>query len=130
MFYSINDDHIGIASYASELVNLEFTNIVRVESSTYVQIKLNDLSITNFKHSAFDLTEYKTSYDNCILAFENACNLRCNDKAAVGLSSGHDSGSILQWSLNNDTHNKFYYVHTGKEDADIMNHRLDMCDKK
>lgn len=129
LFYSINDDHIGIASYASELVNLEFTNIVRVESSTYVQIKLNDLSITNFKHSAFDLTEYKTSYDNCILAFENACNLRCNDKAAVGLSSGHDSGSILQWSLNNDTHNKFYYVHTGKEDADIMNHRLDMCDK-
>ena len=128
LFFSINGDNIGFASYASELVNLRFTNIIRVEPSTYVQIKLSDFSITNFKHSTFDLTEYKTSYDDCILALENACNLRCNGKAAVGLSSGHDSGSILQWCLNNDIHNKFYYIHTGKEDASIMERRLHLCD--
>ena len=128
LFYSINGDDIGIASYASELVNLKFTNIIRVESSTYIQIKLSDFSITKFKHNSFDLTEYKTSYDDCILALENACNLRCNDKAAVGLSSGHDSGSILQWCLDNTTNNKFYYIHTGEEDADVMEHRLNLCD--
>ena len=128
LFYSIHDGHIGIASYASELVNLAFTNIVRVEPSTYVQIALSDFSITNFKHSSFDLTEYKTSYDECIIAFENACNLRCKDKAAVGLSSGHDSGSILQWCLNNTVNNKFYYLITDREDNNIMKHRFNLCD--
>ena len=128
LFYSINDGHIGIASYASELINLEFTDIIRVEPSTYLQIKLSDFCITNFQHSAFDLTEYKTSYDECIAAFENACKLRCNDVVAVGLSSGHDSGSILQWCLNNNISSKFYYLITDREDSDVMKHRFDLCD--
>lgn len=126
LFYSINESDIGISTYSSELSLLGFKDIKRIQPSTYVHINLKLGVIDTYNHSNFDLTEYKTSYDDCIQAFENACKLRCTDRFAVGLSSGHDSGSILQWCAKNNK-GDFYYVVTDREDKDIMLHRKRLC---
>lgn len=130
LFYCIEDNKIGVASYSSELKILGFTNIKRVSHSTYIEINLSDLSIKEYKHNLFNLNEYKTNYEDCINALELSLNLRCNTKVAVGLSSGHDSGSILLWSiLNNKIDNVFYYVTNGREDSDVMRLREEKCIK-
>lgn len=128
LFYSIQNNHIGIATYASELNLLGFDKPIRVNASSYIQLNLNDYSIKEYSHNQFNLDEYKTSYDDCIDALENAIALRCNKKCAVGLSSGHDSGAILQWSLlNNRKQNNFYYITNNRENQIIMNDRLQKC---
>jgi asparagine synthase (glutamine-hydrolysing) len=129
LFYSVENNHIGIASYASELQLLGFNNIIRVGSSTLVSIDLDSGEIITSNHSAFSLREFKTTYDDCIQSFINACKLRCNKKAAVCLSSGHDSGSVLQCSLDNNLDNTFYYVDTGREDRDVIKKRFNLCEK-
>jgi asparagine synthase (glutamine-hydrolysing) len=129
LFYSVEGSDIGISTYSSELSLLKFKDIKRVEPSTYIHIDIKSSNITIYNHSGFDLTEYKTTYDDCIRSFENACRLRCNDRFAVGLSSGHDSGSILQWCVDNNKGN-FYYVVTNREDVDVMLHRKRLCIEK
>jgi len=129
LFYSVEEEHLGIASYSSELVKLGFTKINQVPASTVVSIDLKTLKIKQNQHSKFSLKEFKTSYDDCIEAFTNAMLIRCNDKISVGLSSGHDSGAILQWCLDNKPKANFYYVYTKSENSDIMSRRISECQK-
>jgi len=131
LFYAVEGRDIGVSTYASELRSIGFTNIIRVDYSTIVSINLKDNSVLKHRHSKFNLDEYKTSMDDCIFAFENSLKLRCTDKSAVGLSSGHDSGGILNWTLkNNKVDNKFYYVITGREDDTVMSDRINKCEGK
>ena len=128
LFYCVENNNIGIATYASELKLLGFDKPLRVKSSSYIKINLNDYSIKEYSHSKFNLDEYKTSYDDCIKALENSIALRCNKKCAVGLSSGYDSGAILQWSLlNNETKNSFYYITNNRENETVMFDRFKKC---
>lgn len=130
LFYAIEGTDIGVASYASELKILGFKDIKRVMHSSFLEIELNGLDITEYKHGTFNLEEYKTSYQDCIEALEHSFRLRCNDKVAVGLSSGHDSGSMLLWSiLNNKQDNHFYYITNGRESPEIMQSRKNLCKK-
>jgi len=130
LFYSVDETDIGFSSYKSDLELLEFNNIKRVDSSTIIKINLSDHSVTVYKHSSFNLNEYKTEFDDCIAALEDAFRYRIKQETAVGISSGHDSGSILQWSANNNIGNSFYYVYTKKEDKEIMEYRKALCDIK
>lgn len=130
LFFSIEKNKIGVASYGSELKILGFKNIKRLLHSSYVEIDLYNLNLIEYKHSSFNLDEYKTNYDDCILALDNSLKIRCNDKVGVGLSSGHDSGSILLWTiLNSKTKNSFYFVTNGREDLDVMKLREEECIK-
>ena len=128
LFYCVENNNIGIATYASELKLLGFDKPLRVMASSYIKINLNDYSIKEYSHSKFNLDEYKTTYDDCIKALENSIALRCNKKCAVGLSSGYDSGAILQWSLlNNKTKNSFYYITNNRENETVMFNRFKKC---
>lgn len=129
LFYSIEKTDIGISTYSSELYNLGFSRVRRVEPSTYIHININEGIFKVHRHSEFDLTEFKSTYQDCIQSFENACKMRCTNRAAIGVSSGHDSGSILQWCLNNSV-GSFYFIDTGKEDADVMDYRREKCIEK
>jgi asparagine synthetase B (glutamine-hydrolysing) len=129
LFYSIENGNVGIATYASELKLLGFANPIRVKDSSFIELKLNDLSIKEYSHSKFNLKEYKTTYDDCIAALENAIKIRCNEKCAIPLSSGHDSGAIFQWFLlNNKKENCFYYVKNNRENEIVMDDRLKKCE--
>ncbi len=128
LFYSIEDRNIGIASYASELKLLGFDNIIRVSPSSYIELNINNYSIQEHKHNKFNFDEYKTSYNDCIAALENAIKIRCNQRCAIPLSSGYDSGAILQWSLlNNIGENSFYHLTNNREDPIVMNERFEKC---
>jgi asparagine synthetase B (glutamine-hydrolysing) len=128
LFYCIQNNDVGIATYASELKLLGFDRPLRVKPSSYIKINLNDYSAKEYNHSKFNLDEYKTTYDDCINALENSIASRCNKRCAVGLSSGYDSGAILQWSLlNNSTENSFYYITNNRENETIMFNRFNKC---
>jgi asparagine synthetase B (glutamine-hydrolysing) len=128
LFYSIEGSSIGVASYASELKILGFKNIQRVEHSSFLTINLTDLTTKKVVYHSFNLEEHKITYDDCILALEKSLELRCNTKVAVGLSSGHDSGSILLWSyLKKKTNNSFYFVTNNREDLNVMKLREKYC---
>lgn len=129
LFYSIEGSDIGISTYSSELSSLRFKRIKRVEPSTYIHINLSVGIFKIYRHSEFNLTEFKSSYHDCIQAFESACRMRCSNRTAVGISSGHDSGSILQWCLDNEK-GSFYYINTGKEDDYVMSYRKRKCLEK
>lgn len=130
LFFSVEDNSIGVASYSSELKLLGFKDIRRVNSSSFIEINLSNFNTLMHTHSAFNLEEYKTDYADCISALENSLKLRCNDKVAVGISSGHDSGSILLWSLlNHKVDNFFYFVTNGREDLQVMKIREALCRK-
>lgn len=130
LFYCIEDNEIGISSYLSELKLLGFREPKRVKHSSFITINLSNLHIEETIYHTFNLDEYKTTYQDCILALEKSLNLRCNTNAAVGLSSGHDSGSILLWSiLNNRTTNHFYFVTNNREDLNVMSLREQQCNK-
>jgi asparagine synthase (glutamine-hydrolysing) len=130
LYYSVENKDIGFASYESDLKLLKFRNIKRVDTSTFIQINLNDLSVIEYKHSIFCLKEFKTSFDDCLNALENSFKLRLSTKNAVGISSGHDSGSILQWAADNKTQSAFYYVKTNKEDEEVVSFRKRLCESK
>ena len=128
LYYSINDNNIGISSYESELHNLNFKDIKRVNSSTYIKINLKNNSYKITDHNNFNLDDNITNFDSCIESLNNAFEYRCNKKAGIGLSSGYDSGSILKYYLN--TGNKkgtFYYVDTNNEDENIIKDRINLC---
>jgi asparagine synthetase B (glutamine-hydrolysing) len=128
LFYSIEDGNIGIATYASKLKLLGFNNIIRINDSSIIELNLNDYLVQQYKHNQFNFDEYKTSYDDCIAALENAIKIRCNQRCAVGLSSGYDTGVLLQWSLLNDKRdNIFYHLTNNREDSGVMEERFKKC---
>ena len=130
LFYSIEDEYFGVSSYSSELKKLKFKEIKRVEPSTFIEIDLNSFIVKKYEHSKFDLTEYKNNYDDCILALEHSFKLRCNDRVGVGLSSGHDSGAILQWFISNKLENgTFYTINNNRESHDVMLKRYAKCEE-
>ena len=128
LFYSVNGDDIGISSYKSELDILKFKEIKRIKPSTYVKINLKNNEYSESIHSNFNLEEKNNSYNSCIDALSNAFKIRCNKPAGVGLSSGHDSGGILKWSVNNKNKNSFFFVETDNEDLSVMQERYKICE--
>lgn len=130
LFYCVQNNNVGIATYASELKLLGFDKPLRVNSSRCIELNLNDYSIREYSHSKFNLDEYKNTYDDCIKALENSIASRCNKRCAAGLSSGYDSGAILQWSLLNDgTQNSFYYITNNRENETVMIDRFKKCNE-
>jgi len=129
IYYSIESGNIGISTYASDLTLLGFRNNKRVEPSTYIKIDLDTLKIIEKKtHSVFTIMEDKTSYDTCASALQNAVNCRADQPVAVGISSGYESGYLLQQTVNNPQH-RFYYIKNGLEDSQVMDTRFQLCEE-
>ena len=99
LFYSIENDEIGISTFRTPLQKLGFSNVKAVTPNTYNIINLSDNSFKTFKIKEFNLKQYKTSYDDWIQAFDNAIKKRAyqsgNKKMFIGLSSGYATVYML-----------------------------------
>ena len=78
---------------------------------------------TNFD---FDITQYKNTYDDWIIAFENSIRKRTEHSQYgiyLGLSSGYDSGAIACELLKQKVQFKSYTI-AGPENVNIINQRI------
>jgi asparagine synthetase B (glutamine-hydrolysing) len=67
----------------------------------------------------WDLTQWKDTYDDWIMAFEQAIRKRAKDNCFIGLSSGYDSGGIACALLNQGVDFKAY-IFAGEENREIL----------
>lgn len=104
LFYSIEENKIAVSSYKSVLNELGFNKSSRLEANSFLIISLKDLEIKNRSSIyRFDLKQYKKTFDDFNIAFENSIKNRVENLSAklhVCLSSGYDSGAICA-ALNN-----------------------------
>lgn len=127
LWYAIENGEFGICTYREPLNRLGFKNVIKVAPNSIYRINLTDLSIEKISEVyKFHLQQFKTNFDDWILAFENAIRKRTEkirEKIFVGLSSGYDSGSIV-CELNKQKINYHTYSVIGKEDMDVLNARV------
>jgi asparagine synthetase B (glutamine-hydrolysing) len=70
----------------------------------------------------WDLTQFKETYDDWIVAFEEAVRKRATLNCFIGLSSGYDSGGIACALLRMGVEFKAY-IHIGGENMDVLGSR-------
>ena len=99
LWFSFEENEIGVASYDSALKSLGFKETTKLPANTTIINKLSDLPHTQWSQSVydFDLTQNKKSFDGWTQAFKDAIKKRyttSHQKVFIGLSSGYDSGAI------------------------------------
>lgn len=85
-------------------------------------IGLNGAVLSREAVRAWDLTQWKDSYDDWISAFDEAVKKRATENCFIGLSSGYDSGGIASALLKLKVPFKAY-IFTGDEDMDVIDRR-------
>jgi asparagine synthetase B (glutamine-hydrolysing) len=126
LWFAQDDNDIGICSYESSLKSLGYKNIKQVDANTTIKMELSSCKLLN-KQSVydFDLTQYKTTFDDWNKAFENAIikrTLGLKHKVFIGLSGGYDSG-LISCVLNKLDINYTAYTILGSEDVGLINKR-------
>jgi asparagine synthetase B (glutamine-hydrolysing) len=129
IFYTFLNNEIIIASRESELKKRDIKSYNKAPISSITTISINNFKVLDIKyHSKFYLNENKNTYDNCINVLEESIRVRCiGEKVSVGISSGHDSGCILQAAINTSSSISCYYVDIGTEDVAVIRDREQIC---
>ncbi len=126
IWWCVEDNEIGVATYESALLEMGFKNPKKIKANTRLLIDLNTYKIldegTLFD---FDLTQNKTTFDDWNLAFQQSIEKRtknCRKKIFIGLSSGYDSGSIAcELRKQNISHTAYTLI--GTENLEVLNKR-------
>lgn len=129
LWYAINNNNFGISSYKSSLDRLKLNNSIEIENNITLILDLDKLEekkkITNY---VFDLKQYKNNFDDWNKAFDNAIlkrTMNTDKEFLIGLSSGHDSGSISCSLLKQDiSHLPISII--GSEDLNILMERKNL----
>jgi len=132
LFFSLYNDSFGCSTYKTPLEKLNYKNIQKASPNTIYTICLKTYKILNQESIYdFDLNQYKKTYDDWIIAFENAIKKRTDNtdkKIFIGLSSGYDSGLIFNQLIKNNI--DFYsYSLLGTENEKIISERLKIYNK-
>lgn len=126
LWFAQDNNDIGICSYESSLKSLGYQNIKQIEANTTIKMKLSTRKIlTKQTVYDFDLTQYKTTFDDWNKAFENAIIKRTfglKHKVFIGLSGGYDSG-LISCVLNKLDIDYTAYTILGSEDIKLINKR-------
>jgi len=126
IWFSVENNEIGVASYKSALDRLGFSNPIKIPANKTIMLDFNFQIKTESIINNFDLIQHKDTYDDCIIAFDNAIKKRAlNMKYPifVCLSSGYDSGAICASLLKN---NIPFFTYTIKADENeyILSERI------
>jgi asparagine synthetase B (glutamine-hydrolysing) len=132
LFYSI-DGGIGVSTYRSGLTSIGFKNIYKMEANTTIVYSLDGCLQSKKPIVDFDLKQYKTTYDDWILAFEASIRKRAfvnvREKLFIGLSSGYDSGAIACSLMKQNIPFKYYTV-IGSENKRVLEERWKLLQGK
>ena len=132
LWISIDNDKLGIVTYESALTRVGMKNIKRVRPNTTSIYTISTLEfIREHRVYNFDLTQYKTTYDDWFKAFINSIKKRVTNEnypIFVCLSSGYDSGAICA-ALNILNIKYHTYTICARENIDILKKRLTLNKK-
>lgn len=127
LWYQFQDTEFCIASYKSQLSGLGFNNAIKLYANTTIVYDLDTFKIIEtFKNFDFDLRQYKTTFDDWILAFQTSITKRTKNVQYgmfLGLSSGYDSGAIACELINQNKDFKSYTI-AGPENKNIISQRI------
>lgn len=131
LWYSIENNKLGISSYKSGLIRAGLTNCIKLLPNTTKIFHISNLKFLEERRVfEFDFKQYKTNYDDWLEAFIMSVKKRSsNNKIFVGLSSGYDSGSICA-ILNYLNVEYETYTIIGSEDKKTIDKRLIINNKK
>ena len=127
LWYSIENNNIGIASYKSALDRLNFKNSKKVPANKTIIFDFNFNIIKEKNIYTFDLLQHKNSYDDCMLAFDKAIIKRAKNMKYpifVCLSSGYDSGAICAGLIKNNIQFSTYTI-VADENMEVLNNRIE-----
>jgi asparagine synthetase B (glutamine-hydrolysing) len=128
LYYSIQEQFIGVSSYPTPLKLLGFEKPIRLSPNTIITIDSNSLIIKNIRNLYdFDLNQNINHYDFWIEAFIDSIKKRVDTKneILVPMSSGYDSGAICA-ALNIIKKDYITYSIFGRENQNVINDRLRM----
>lgn len=127
LWYAVDGHHFGISSYRTPLEKLGFTDVKKVPPNSIYKLNLNSMMIKKIDEVyTFDLTQYKTNFNDWNIAFENSIRKRTEgnrERIFIGLSSGYDSGAIA-CELKRQDVNYHSITVLGKEDMNIVDRRV------
>lgn len=131
LWYSIENNKLGISSYKSGLIRAGLKNNIKLLANTTKIYKISSLKFLEERRVfEFDFKQYKINYDDWLVAFINSVKKRSNySKIFVCVSSGYDSGSICA-ILNHLKIEYETYTILGQENKNIINKRLEINKKK
>jgi asparagine synthetase B (glutamine-hydrolysing) len=128
LWYNI-DDKICVATYESAVKRLGYLTANKLEANTTKVYDLTTRQLLNqFAVFDFDLTQYKNTFDDWIIAFKNSINKRTKnlrEELFIGLSSGYDSGAI-SCELNNQNVPYKAYTLIGNENFNVLKQRYSL----
>lgn len=84
---------------------------------------LKSKELNEFLNHEFDFTQHKNTYDDWLSEFSKAVKKRAEDGCIIGLSSGYDSGALMNELNKLGTKYKAYII-PANENKDIINERL------
>lgn len=126
LYYSIENNKIGVSSYPEPLIKLEFQKTTRIEPNTILVFDLESLEIKNTKTLyKFNLEQNVDSFEPWVSCFFESLSKRTKTSldVLVPLSSGYDSGSICA-VLNEINRDYVSFSIKGQENQLILNQRL------
>jgi len=127
LHYEFNHKNFGVASYQSQLANLGFTNIKKLQGNTSVVIDLSSHKVLeSFTNHTFDLDQHKNTFDDWLEAFSKSITKRIANtkhKMFVGMSSGYDSGAIANELQKQRADFKAYSI-LNNENEEVLKKRL------
>lgn len=134
IFYSIESNSIGVASYSEPLIKLGYNNVTKMLPNTTIVIDTNSNTIEKqFQVFDFDISnQHKMDFEDWMIAYENSIRkrtLNLREKIFIGLSSGYDSGLICHELIKQDVSFKSYIVR-GTENEDILMKRIRYLNSK
>lgn len=126
LWFSNDNNDIGLCSYESSLKLLGFKNIKQIEANTTIKMKLSTRELL-LKQTVydFDLKQHKTTFNDWNIAFENSILKRTSGikhKIFIGLSGGYDSG-LISCVLNKLNIDYTAYSILGSEDLNLIKNR-------
>lgn len=125
LYYSIDNDNIGIATYKSNLEELGHKNINKLSANKTLIYDYNNFKLTQQDIYTFNLEQNKTDMNDIFNALENAIIKRTTNLTKpffMGLSSGYDSGTIAA-CLNKYNIDYTIYSIECREDIDTLQKR-------
>ena len=125
LWYGIDGDKIGVASYESAVKSLGFRKVIKQDANKILTFNLETKEfIKEMPTYEFILHQFNDSFDGWISAFKDSIRKRTRgirEKVFIGLSSGYDSGGIACELNNLDIPYKAYAVVPSKASISTFN---------
>ena len=129
LWMGFDENDFGISTYKSCLDRLNLTNNFQILANKTYIFNLEQLKVIEEKTvHTFDLTQYKTNFDDWNIAFENSIKKRTKYAKCgifIGMSGGYDSGAIA-CELNKQNVKFKAYSISNVEDKNIMKQRAEI----